>query len=87
MARETNKTRVLAYLQTYGSISSLEAIRDLGNTRLSSTIFLLRSDGYDIETEYIKVATRWVNEKGETKYASVAKYTLKISENSVENKC
>ena len=40
--RETHKTRLLDYLKNYGSVTSLEAIRDLGNTRLSDTIFRLK---------------------------------------------
>ena len=49
--RITHKQRVLDYVKKFGSISSLEAFRDLGNTRLSSTIFLLKEDGYKITTK------------------------------------
>ena len=45
MKKETHKSRLLKYLQEYKSITSLEAIRDLGNTRLSASIFLLKADG------------------------------------------
>ena len=38
--KETHYTRLLKYLNDHGSISSLEAIRDLGNTRLSVTILI-----------------------------------------------
>ena len=38
----TQQTRVLRYMQDYGSITSLEAFRDLGITRLSGVIFDLR---------------------------------------------
>lgn len=48
--RKTHKERVLEYLEDFGSITSLDAFRDLGNTRLSATIWLLRhEDGYDID--------------------------------------
>lgn len=40
----TNKDRVLKYIEDFGSISSLEAFTDLGNTRLSASIWLLRHD-------------------------------------------
>jgi len=83
--RETHKTRVLAYMQTYGSITSLEGIRDLGNTRLSDTIFRLRNEGYDIVTEDYQVKTRWVDAKGDRKLSIVARYVLKIKGDSVEN--
>ena len=76
MARETHKTRLLDYLKKYGSITSLEAIRDLGNTRLSATIYVLKDEGHSIETEATKVATRWTNKDGSRKTTTVAKYIL-----------
>lgn len=38
----TQGARVLDYMREYGSITSLEAFRDLGITRLSGVIFDLR---------------------------------------------
>ena len=73
---KTHYDRLLDYLNTYGSITTLEAIRDLGNTRLSATIFNLRKDGYNIETENIKVKTRFVKPNGENVTTTVAKYIL-----------
>lgn len=40
--RVTHIDRVLRYLHDFGSITSLDAIREFGNTRLSATIFELR---------------------------------------------
>ena len=76
MARETHKTRLLNYLKQYGSITSLEAIRDLGNTRLSASIFNLRKKGYDIAGVPTTVATRWHNKDGTRKMTSVTKYVF-----------
>tara|TARA_B100001063_G_scaffold246553_1_gene286272 strand:+ start:1427 stop:1687 length:261 start_codon:yes stop_codon:yes gene_type:complete len=76
MAKETHKSRLLAYLQHYGSITSLEAIRDLGNTRLAASIFLLKRDGHNIKTSEAQVPTRWSKEDGSKKTTIVAKYTL-----------
>jgi len=50
--------RVLEYMEEYGSISSLEAFRDLGVTRLSAIIFNLRKT-YDIVGEYEDCLNRW----------------------------
>ena len=51
MSKVTHKDRVLKYINDFGSISSLEAFNDLGNTRLSASIWLLRhQDGYKIES-------------------------------------
>jgi len=66
--RETHKTRLLAYLKRYKSITSLEAIRDLGNTRLSATIHTLRGENYNILSSDIKVPTRWGTTTTITKY-------------------
>ena len=71
ISRRTNNThysRLLTYLQNYGSITSLDAIRDLGNTRLSATIFELRRDGYDILSEDVKVKNRWGTSTTVTRY-------------------
>ena len=78
MAKQTHKTRLLDYLRNYGSITSLEAIRDLGNTRLSATIYVLKDEGYNIETTSQEVQTRWTNEDGTRKTTTVAKYTLRV---------
>ena len=68
--KETHKTRCLKYLQDHKKITSLEAIRDLGNTRLAATILRLRKEGYSIATDIIEVKNRW----GGTTH--VAQYTL-----------
>ena len=44
---------ILDHLQTYGSITSLEAIEKYKCTRLSQYILLLRKDGYKIDNEEI----------------------------------
>ena len=67
----THYTRLLEYLKEHKTITSLQAIRDLGNTRLSATIYQLRNDGYNIESEDIKVANRWGG------ITTVSKYILK----------
>ena len=59
--KTTHKTRLLKYLKEFKSITSLEAIRDLGNTRLSATIYELRKDGYNIISEDLTVKNRWGN--------------------------
>lgn len=47
----SKKDRVLAYLQTYGSITPKEAFIKFGLYRLGATIFELRQEGHDIETK------------------------------------
>ena len=74
--KATHYTRLLEYLKEYRSITSLEAIRDLGNTRLSATIFNLRKDGYIIDTDMVKVMTRFSKPNGDRVYTEVARYTI-----------
>ena len=57
----THYTRLLDYLKEFKHITSLDAIRDLGNTRLSATIYELRKDGYNIISEDLTVRNRWGN--------------------------
>tara|TARA_R100001244_G_scaffold132321_1_gene108189 strand:+ start:3691 stop:3918 length:228 start_codon:yes stop_codon:yes gene_type:complete len=73
---ETHKDRLLNYLKEYKRITSLDAIRDLGNTRLAAYIFLLKEDGHNIKSESHKVATRWKNEDGTSKTTTVVEYIL-----------
>ena len=78
--KATHKTRLLDYLKKYGSITSLEAIRDLGNTRLSATIFNLRKEGYHIESDMVKVETRFTKPNSDKVKTEVAQYSLKLEE-------
>ena len=74
--RSTHLTRTLDYLQEFGSITTLDAFRDLGNTRLSSTIFLLRKKGHKIESDFIDVPTRFLLDNGDRKFTQVVRYRL-----------
>ena len=57
-----NKTKaVLQWLQTGAGISSMEAIKQFGATRLSSIIFNLRKRGYNIETVRCEGTDRFGN--------------------------
>lgn len=73
MAR-TQAYRVLDYIQKFGSITSLEAFRDLGVTRLSARIFELRNRGLGIES--IRKTSK--NRFGES--CTYAKYFLRKKE-------
>lgn len=50
---------IVQYIRENGSITTLEAIRELGITRLASRIHDLREAGYCIEKENIKVHNRY----------------------------
>ena len=49
--RATHESRLLDYLREHETITSLDAVLKLHNTRISATIFTLRQKGYNILTE------------------------------------
>lgn len=55
----TQRERVLNYVREYGSITSLEAFRDIGCTRLSAVIFDLKAEGHQFEKEWETKKNRW----------------------------
>lgn len=44
------RNRILAYLQEHKQLTSMEAVRLFGTTRLGARIFELREEGYKIAT-------------------------------------
>lgn len=60
--------RVFDYMIEFGSITSLEAFTDLGETRLSGAIFELKKKGVNIGAEDIKVKNRYGENRIVTKY-------------------
>ena len=71
-----HEERTFWYLKTYGSITSLQAIRDLGYTRLSDAIYKLRKKGHVIESIPTAVSTRWNNKDGSKRMTTVSEYKL-----------
>ncbi len=62
----TQCERIVQYMNEFGSITPLDAIRDLGITRLSSRIFDLKNAGYNIKSETVYGKNRY----GETTHFS-----------------
>ena len=71
MEKRTQADRVLDYIKKFGSITTLEAFRDLGVTRLSARIFELRDKGLNIDSTNVTSKNRY----GEN--CTYAKYFLK----------
>lgn len=77
--------RILSYLEQNDSITSLEALKELGIFRLASRISELKHKyGYDIKDEWIKITNRYGEEcrikrylKPETKWI-IGKGQVKI---------
>lgn len=53
------ETRLMRYLTEVGSITSMDAIKELGDTRLAATVFELRRKGIDIESKTETSINRW----------------------------
>lgn len=68
--RLTQADRVVQYMKDFGSITSRDAMNDLGCMRLASRITELRKSGYAIDRKMIKVKNRY----GEN--CTVAEYSL-----------
>jgi len=63
---------VLWHLKTYGSITSYEAIKEYGATRLSAIIFNHRKEGYDIDSMPLTKKTRFGRKTTIAKYIYTA---------------
>ena len=63
--KTTHKEKVLKHLNKKGSITSLEAIKKYGNTRIGEYIRQLRTEGYNIKT---------VRESGKNRYGKKVSY-------------
>lgn len=72
--KPTQNQRILDYIDEFGSITQLEAIRDLGCMRLASRISDLRREGYAIKSEFVPVKNRY----GET--CRIKRYSIGVAE-------
>ena len=68
--KPTQALKILEYMKKFGSITQYQALADLGCMRLASRISELRTDGYQITKQMIKVKNRY----GES--CSIARYSL-----------
>lgn len=55
----TQKEMILSHLQEYGKITSWEAIKEYGVTRLSQYIYLLRKEGLAIKADVVSKTNRF----------------------------
>lgn len=69
--KKTQAQRVVEYIEEFGSITQLEAMRDLGVMRLASRISDLRKDGYIIRSKPELIINRF-GEKCYIKRYSIA---------------
>ncbi len=55
----TQNQRILDYIDRFGSITQLEALRDIGVMRLASRVSDLRRLGYPIVSDSVPVTNRY----------------------------
>lgn len=55
----TQRQRIIEYMNKYGSITPLDAFRDLGITKLATQVSYMIRDGYDIQKSYEKNKNRF----------------------------
>jgi hypothetical protein len=72
--------RVLNYMLDFDGITSWEAIREFGATRLSAIIFNLRKKGFIIENEWIETKNRYGDNVRFVKYSLNKEKTFKLDE-------
>jgi hypothetical protein len=75
MPRVTQKQRVLQHLKMHGSITSWQAIKEYGCTRLADVIFRLKDD-YSIATQMQESTNRFGDKVRYAKYIFVGKKAL-----------
>lgn len=75
----TQCEKILRHLETYGSITPMDAIRDYGCLRLGARIFDLKHAGHPIESRIVTSKNRF----GETTH--YAEYRLEKQEGSFKN--
>jgi hypothetical protein len=67
----TQNEKILQYIQDFGSITTLQAFRDIGCTRLSGRIYDLKKQGHKFNREFVTSKNRY----GEN--ISYIRYSLK----------
>lgn len=71
MGRKTQKERIIEYIEKFGSISPMEAFRDLGITKLATRVSEMKKEGMQFKITLEKSKNRF----GESVY--YARYTLR----------
>jgi hypothetical protein len=72
MGKATQEDRIVNYMKTFGGITQLEALRDLGVMRLASRISDLRRKGHKIKSETVTVKNRFEEDCYVSRYSMEA---------------
>ena len=76
--KPSQNKRIIDYINEFGSITQLEAMRDLGVMRLASRISDLKRLGYPVESKRIVVKNRYGEE------CRIKRYSLRREDHGKE---
>lgn len=65
---DTTQQRVYDFIKEHGSITTQQANKELGETRLSARIFELKEKGVNIQDEWVRVKNRFKEPRRVKKY-------------------
>lgn len=67
MSKKSQISEIITHLRKHKKITSMEAIKKYGATRLSGIIYILKDRGFGIETEMVQ---------GTNRYGHVTRYAV-----------
>lgn len=71
MSKSSQEDRIVDYMQRFGGITQLEALRDLGVMRLASRVSALRQKGVAIKSETVTIKNRFGEECRISRYSLI----------------
>lgn len=77
MGKDTQEKRIVDYMNRFGGITQLEALRDLGVMRLASRVSALRQKGVNIRSEMVTVKNRFDED------CHISRYSLEGEANGI----
>lgn len=57
--KKNQKQRIVEYIEKYGSITPMQAIHELGITKLATRISELKQEGYEVRTQILYAPNRY----------------------------
>ena len=76
----TTQSRVFEYMNEFGSITSLQAFVDLGESRLSARIWELKAKNINISSEMVEVTNRFGEKRHVKRYFIAGGRRRKVNE-------
>lgn len=72
MAKKKNqKQRIIEYVEKYGSITPMQAINELGITKLATRVSELKKEGYEVRTQILYAPNRYGDNTRFARYSNI----------------